>query len=136
MDRKDWKNKWAAENPDAYKQYQREYRQKRRLEDTEFRRRIAQHAFNSNYKDSPDAVFTWTEHIPDAVLETFVSQKNCEICGTEFSNKSVKCLDHNHATRIARGALCRKCNVGLGNFLDDPEILQKAVFYLERTTSR
>jgi len=51
----------------------------------------------------------------------------CAICGKE-SDKW--CLDHEHDTEMVRGVLCIPCNVGLGCFLDDPEILQDAIFYL------
>jgi hypothetical protein len=128
MDRKDWKNKWAAENPDAYKKYQREYRQKRRLEDPEFRERIVRHMF----KDEADVGRKWVEHIPERILESFKAQKTCEICGIEFGEKVTKCLDHNHITRIARGALCRQCNSALGQLRDNIQILNNAIAYLQK----
>ena len=133
MERKDWKNKYAAENPAAYRKYQREYRQRRRLEDPEFRKRTSRHAFESLNKDNPTAVFQWMEHIPPNVLEAYKLQETCEICGDEFKSTIDKCLDHDHATGIARGALCRQCNAGLGQFRDNLQILRNAIKYLENT---
>lgn len=39
-------------------------------------------------------------------------------------------IDHCHATGKVRRLLCNNCNVGLGNFKDNTELLLKAVDYL------
>ena len=54
------------------------------------------------------------------------SGKCCAICAdTEFL-----VIDHCHDTMALRGILCRKCNAGLGQFKDDPRLLQRAAKYL------
>jgi hypothetical protein len=42
-------------------------------------------------------------------------------------------IDHDHLTGAVRGRLCVRCNTGLGKFLDNPDMLRRAVCYLEGT---
>lgn len=57
----------------------------------------------------------------------------CAICGKHEQERSrVLCLDHCHETGEVRAALCTTCNGGLGMFMDDPELLLKAVEYLRK----
>jgi hypothetical protein len=50
----------------------------------------------------------------------------CAIC--EF--KPAEHVDHDHATGDVRGLLCFNCNVGLGMFGDDVDVIRKAIEYL------
>jgi hypothetical protein len=56
----------------------------------------------------------------------------CAICGT---TENVG-IDHCHSTLKVRGALCRPCNAGLGDFKDDIRLLQNAIKYLEVSRGR
>lgn len=52
--------------------------------------------------------------------------KVCAICG----GKEKLVVDHDHETDKVRGLLCFFCNLGLGNFRDNPQLLKKAIEYL------
>jgi hypothetical protein len=52
--------------------------------------------------------------------------KECAICNITED----LCIDHNHTTGEIRGVLCRKHNMALGLFNDDPALLLRAVDYL------
>lgn len=56
----------------------------------------------------------------------------CDICKTDIPSGPKKswCLDHDHKTGKARGILCAACNIGLGMFKDDLDILDSARNYL------
>jgi len=68
-----------------------------------------------------------------------VIDAECRICG---SSENLH-IDHDHSCcsgkngrtcgSCTRGMLCRSCNHGLGNFLDNPELLIAAVAYLARS---
>lgn len=60
-----------------------------------------------------------------------LQDNKCGICSVEVTIQSC-CLDHCHTTEKVRGALCRKCNTGLGMFRDNLHLLYKAIIYLIR----
>ncbi len=42
-------------------------------------------------------------------------------------------IDHDHSTGKVRGLLCSCCNTGIGMFKDNPDVLDRAAFYLVRS---
>jgi hypothetical protein len=56
----------------------------------------------------------------------------CAICKSKLANHiwGKLNIDHCHKTKTVRGLLCSPCNMGLGKFNDDPELLAKARDYL------
>lgn len=67
------------------------------------------------------------------------SAGKCEVCenppsGRGTSGKSLH-IDHCHSTGKIRGMLCARCNLTLGRFGDDSNLLRKLAEYLERSRS-
>ena len=72
---------------------------------------------------------------PEQWEEMLAAQDDkCAICGTAdwggYHNRPH--ADHDHATGAFRGILTHGCNLGLGNFDDDPLRLAAAIVYLTR----
>ena len=53
----------------------------------------------------------------------------CAICLKEMNPPGV---DHDHATNRVRDLLCGHCNRGLGHFFDNPDLMNKAILYLQK----
>lgn len=69
--------------------------------------------------------------------EMLVAQDGaCGICVRPLERGLKTHVDHSHKTGLVRGLLCDACNVGLGRFKDDPEVLRRAIDYLLRVQDR
>jgi len=72
----------------------------------------------------------------------FLSQNGvCAICSGGETVKTRGTLrrlavDHDHETGKVRGLLCNRCNNGLGNFRDDPDLLREAIAYLQEAREK
>ena len=97
----------------------------------------ARYASDPNYRarkieNAKKTVTGWTDVM---VAEAWLRQGGkCAICECEmtkarYARESINC-DHDHATGAPRALLCFKCNVGLGDFGDDIDRLEKAIAYL------
>jgi hypothetical protein len=57
----------------------------------------------------------------------------CAICGNMLLELSNANVDHDHSTGKVRGILCNNCNLGLGRFKDNLDLLLNAIKYLCQT---
>ncbi|MBY4212909.1 endonuclease VII domain-containing protein [Rhodococcus fascians] len=61
----------------------------------------------------------------------------CAICGQpekskHFNGKARRLfVDHDHSSGAVRALLCMTCNLGIGNFFDNSELMQRASKYIE-----
>ena len=118
------------ENEDIYKIYRENY-YKCNKEDISLKNKLL-------YKNNPELFFkraikrNYNISLNDYnnLLEN--QKEVCAICGNKETRKTQKRLsvDHDHITGKVRGLLCYNCNLGLGHFKDNPELLKKASSYL------
>jgi|SRR5882757_535139 len=68
----------------------------------------------------------------DYILIMQEQQDRCAICRVyeEGTGKKGFHIDHCHKTGRVRGVLCPQCNLGLGQFADNPRRLLSAIKYL------
>jgi len=70
----------------------------------------------------------------DQFNKMLVDQNNmCKICNNKFKDKKDTHIDHCHNSNIVRGLLCNNCNMALGQFNDNTDIMDKAIKYLENS---
>lgn len=107
--------RWREANSERYSAYRREYsarpERKRKMRDLYYRR---------TFGISADEF--------DALLEK--QGGGCAICGKRPTRLASLHLDHCHETGAIRGILCSSCNQGIGQFGDDPILLERAAVYL------
>jgi hypothetical protein len=108
---------WRRDNPERFREYQKEYRarpeRKRAMRDLHYRR-----TFGISADDF------------DALVAS--QGGGCAICGCVPEREASLHVDHDHLSGEIRGILCIGCNQGLGQFRDDPDLLERAAGYVRR----
>lgn len=139
--------------------YNREYKQKRRQQDPLFREQEKQ-IERDKYASDPEYRTrklqrnkAWREANPEAhkrniliqhlkkrfgiTIEQYEEmlqrqQNTCAICKQPSKNARRLDIDHCHKTGQVRGLLCNDCNTGLGRFRESLTSLQNAIDYLTK----
>jgi len=112
-----------AEDPEAARALHRERTERWRERNPEG---YKAHARNSNLK----RLYGITADDFDRMLAE--QGGGCAICGSTDPQGRNFHVDHCHDSTVIRGILCHPCNVGVGNFADDPDRLEAAAAYLRR----
>ena len=109
------------------------------------RKKFCSNTCKSKYRTSSGArvdTHLWTNfRIREKDYEKILMEQDfrCAICRIHQSTQNKAfAVDHDHLCcdgkrccgKCIRGLLCFECNIGLGKFKDDPEILKKALGYL------
>lgn len=61
-----------------------------------------------------------------------ICQKSTDIIDIRTGLPRRLAIDHNHKTGEIRGLLCHDCNIAIGHFKDNAELLRCAARYLEK----
>lgn len=114
---KDYQKKWADNNKDKIRAASKKYRKAHPEKILDAKLRCKYGISINDY---------------NRILES--QDGKCAICRKEKCSLNGKLsIDHSHETNIVRGLLCNKCNLGLGSFIDNIELLKNAIKYLEKS---
>lgn len=123
--------KWYARNGATYRD---EHREQLRANQ---RRWHAAHAGQKSVDNRTQLLrrYGMTRADYDAMLAA--QDGRCAICRKVETHKDRRgnvtrlAIDHDHSTGAVRALLCHACNVALGSFGDDPDLIRAAAAYIE-----
>lgn len=122
---------------DAHPEQMKAYRRSRYAADTEAQKAkvAAWYEKNKTYALAKSAIRQLARFglTLDSFKELLENQKGrCAICGDAPVKGGRRfSIDHDHKTLEIRGILCHRCNVGLGQFRENAELLLRATNYLK-----
>ena len=113
-------SRWQAENPEKVRaQYLRR--------DKDYYKKLSPEA-KKRIQLRNDHGITLEQYFSTLAAQDYT----CAICGVkEPGGRGAFHVDHDHSTGRNRGMLCARCNLALGYFKDNPELMRKAAEYVE-----
>jgi hypothetical protein len=88
------------------------------------------------YRSEYNLVYTLRQHgLTRADYDQMLAAQDgrCAICRSATTQGRGRWhIDHDHVTGQVRGLLCNNCNMGIGYFGDDPEVMTAAAKYVAR----
>jgi len=110
---------WRISNPEKIKEYWRRASKKHYGKNYLSRNLSRRANLYGMSKDELDALYV-------------LCDSKCRICGKpeEDKKKGVLHIDHCHWSGRVRGLLCYRCNIGIGMFNDDKNLMASAIAYL------
>ena len=111
------------------KLYREEHKEEISAKKKEYRRSHPEYVKSSGRRRTEQKRLTREKRAPRPRPE------RCEACGKIPEGKPpfnfTLHWDHDHKTGVFRGWICHRCNLALGNTLDDPKVLRALADYLE-----
>lgn len=111
---------WRQNNPDKRKALRKRHYEKYR--EREIKKAQAWYAEN---RGRASLVWKMKKYGLSKAQVLSITSKLCALCSRPATQ-----IDHCHVTGAVREGLCKRHNVGLGMFDDDPSCLKKAIAYL------
>jgi len=120
-----YKVQWRENNKEKIKKYQAEWN---KLNTEKVKKYNETNFFKKKNRDVKRKYGITIDQYRDMLSQQL---SGCSICGkTIIEIGKLLGVDHDHKTKKIRGLLCDKCNLGLGYFNDDIELLTKTIKYL------
>ncbi len=140
--KKEYMREWVRKNKNRVKEYRdktadnRNARRRELYAQDEQRRKDACRAANEYRLKHPEQrrnqelnkMYGITRLEYNAMID--LQGNRCAICGNELTVIRQIHVDHDHKTGKVRGILCGQCNMAIGKFHDNTNILQRAINYL------
>jgi len=122
MDMKEYKKEWYLKNKEKRQKQMKEYHENNKEYMKEYREnnkeKIAQQKKDWGKTEKAikyNRISSWKKRglihdDVDALYEHYINTTECNVCKCNFTDKNIKCLDHDHTNGQFRYILCKNCN--------------------------